>query len=135
MGETHYTRRGCHARLPRMKIFCGLTRAKRQRERALVHFFAGSRVFLQTGCEKSGLWRLRHLRSLAWPVGTVCRIPKSGDDGRTSNVFCCPFFDGGAHVSMTMPNSSIEDEVAMATPTAVALKATRVCRQKCGFLL
>ena len=31
---------------------------------------------------------------------------------------------------MTMPNSSSEDEVTMAAPTAVALKATRVCRQK-----
>ena len=32
---------------------------------------------------------------------------------------------------MTMPNSSSEDEVAMAALKAVALKATRVCRQKC----
>ena len=30
---------------------------------------------------------------------------------------------------MTLPNSSSEDEVAMAAPAAVALKATRVCRQ------
>ena len=30
---------------------------------------------------------------------------------------------------MTMPNSSSEDEVTMAAPTAVALKATRLCRQ------
>ena len=30
---------------------------------------------------------------------------------------------------MTRPNSSSEDEVAMAAPTAVAFKATRVCRQ------
>ena len=30
---------------------------------------------------------------------------------------------------MTMPNSSSEDEVTMAAPAAVALKATRLCRQ------
>ena len=45
----------CHARFPYMRIFCGLTLAKRQCEGALVHFFADSRVFLQTGCGKIGL--------------------------------------------------------------------------------
>ena len=39
-------------------------------------------------------------------------------------------FHCGARVSMAMPNSSSEDAVTMAAPTAVALKATRVCRQK-----
>ena len=38
-------------------------------------------------------------------------------------------FHCGAHVSMTMPNSSSEDEVSMAAIAAVAFKATRLCRQ------
>ena len=53
--EVHCTRTGCHARFPCARVFCELTRTKRQCERALVHFFADSSVFLQTYCEKIGV--------------------------------------------------------------------------------
>ena len=49
--------------------------------------------------------------------------------------FFLSLFRCGVFVSMTRPNSSTEYSVAMAAPTAIALKTTRVCRHKlssCG---